>query len=202
MKALIFDFGNVIAFFSHYLACQQIAALSERQVQAGEVHHWIFGTGRHIELESGNSDPDQFLRDLQAAFAPAATLDQLRAAYTDIFQPNPAVTGLIPRLPASLPIFLASNTDHHHWSHFSVLMAPTFSRFAGFVKSYEIGFRKPAIEFYKQLVARAGVLAGDCIFVDDIAENVACACALGMKGIVYSPNLDLEQELRAQGIEF
>lgn len=200
MKVLIFDFGNVIAFFSHYLACQKIAALSRGKVQRPEVHEWIFKSGRHIQLETGKMDPEQFLRDLQAAFAPSATLAELRVAYSDIFEPNPAVCDLIQRLPSTLRIFLASNTDYHHWSWFSVLMAKTFSQFAGFVKSYEIGVRKPAPEFYQALVTRAGVTADQCIFVDDIAENVDCARGLGMQGILYSPSVDLEQELRAQGI--
>ena len=199
-RALVFDFGNVLAFFSHQQLCEQIAALSQGKATAEQVRTAIFGSGRHQLLEAGKADAERFLCDLQSEICPAAALSDLRRAYTDIFETNPRVCELIPQLSEQAPIFLASNTDLHHWNHFSKLLAPTLAHFTGIVKSFEVGCRKPAAEFFQKLVAQIGLPAGDCIFIDDLPENVAAGCEAGLQGIVYSPETDLLLELRACGI--
>lgn len=200
-RALIFDFGNVLAFFSHAQMCQQIAALSAGKVTAEQVHTAIFGSGRHLLLETGHVEAEQFLLDLQSELCLDSTLDELRTAYTHIFHPNPRVCDLIPRLAARVPIYLASNTDAHHWNHFSQTFATTFSQFTELVKSFEVGFRKPSAEFFAELIRQVGCDASSCIFVDDLSDNITAANVAGLQGIVYTPEVDLLAELQARGID-
>lgn len=201
ITALIFDFGNVVGFFSHRRACDQIAALSGGQVTADQVHPWIFETGRHVQLETGVLDPEKFLLDLQRELVPSAGLDELRAAYSTIFCPNHVVCDLIVGMENGVPIYLASNTDPIHWASLSKQFAQPFSRFSGFTKSFEIQRRKPSSDFYQRVLIQTGVTAAsECLFVDDLVENVAAAEAIGMQGLVYSPQIDLAAELRDRGI--
>ena len=50
------------------------------------------------------------------------------------------------------------------------------------VISGDVGLHKPQPEIYELGAERIGVAAGDCVFVDDLRENIAGAEAVGMTG--------------------
>jgi putative hydrolase of the HAD superfamily len=54
------------------------------------------------------------------------------------------------------------------------------------VISSEVGFRKPAPEIYRILLDRLQAEGKDCLFVDDRAENLAPAAALGIVPVWFS----------------
>lgn len=54
---------------------------------------------------------------------------------------------------------------------------------------------KPSPEIFKILLDRFGLMPDECIFVDDRADNVAAACRLGFKGIVFRGAEDLRSQL-------
>jgi putative hydrolase of the HAD superfamily len=58
--------------------------------------------------------------------------------------------------------------------------------FDAVVISGEVGMRKPESRIFQHTAGLLGVGAGECVFVDDIAANIAAAEALGMTGIQHS----------------
>src|SRR5262249_28755372 len=74
--------------------------------------------------------------------------------------------------------------------------AGTLDLFDGFILSFEVGHMKPAREFFDACVRAAGVPAGSCVFIDDIAENVAGAREAGLTAIHYVDTPKLIAELR------
>jgi 2-haloacid dehalogenase len=58
--------------------------------------------------------------------------------------------------------------------------------FEGIVVSGEEGVAKPDPAIYRILMERHDVKAADVLFVDDRADNVAAAEALGMRGVVFT----------------
>ena len=61
------------------------------------------------------------------------------------------------------------------------------------VNSSRVGFAKPDPRIYRHAAERAGAQPQRCLFVDDTAENVEAARALGMTGLHYRG----AEELRA-----
>jgi len=59
-----------------------------------------------------------------------------------------------------------------------------------FLNSDEEKMSKPDAGIYLLACEKLGVLPQDCVFIDDLAENVEGAKALGMTGIVYT-NYDI-----------
>ncbi len=53
------------------------------------------------------------------------------------------------------------------------------------VISGDVGMHKPKPEIYQLACERLAVLPGDCVFVDDLRENVAGAEAAGMTAILH-----------------
>ena len=61
---------------------------------------------------------------------------------------------------------------------------------------------KPDARIYRTLLDRNGLRAEQCVFIDDSAANAAGARAVGMAAIHYTPDVDLEAELKALGFKF
>jgi putative hydrolase of the HAD superfamily len=64
------------------------------------------------------------------------------------------------------------------------------------ISSAREGVAKPGQRIYEIAAERAGVAVNRCLFVDDRAENVMTAVALGMTGVVYDGLSALEIALR------
>jgi putative hydrolase of the HAD superfamily len=53
------------------------------------------------------------------------------------------------------------------------------------VISGDVGMHKPEREIYELACERLGVAPGDCVFVDDLRENIVGAEAAGMTGLLH-----------------
>jgi putative hydrolase of the HAD superfamily len=74
-------------------------------------------------------------------------------------------------------------------------------RFDVLVWSYQLGIAKPDPAIYRRTLSKLGVLPEETLFIDDKAENVRVARALGMKAIVFSTVECLREDLIAAGLE-
>jgi glucose-1-phosphatase len=200
IRAICFDFGDVLAGFSHERACEQIAALTGGSRTAAEVRGWLFGSGRHVQLEEGKLAPADFLAGLKQEFRIAAPAAVVADAYSNIFTRNEDVCRLIPRLARLRPLLLGSNTDPLHWEQMTRQFGEEFRQFRHCLRSYQIGVRKPGRSFFERLVRYADCPAAECLFIDDLRENVEAARQIGMQGLVYRTGDDLSRKLAARGI--
>ncbi len=73
-------------------------------------------------------------------------------------------------------------------------------RTEGVWASYHLGVRKPRAAFYLRLLARIDRTPGECLFVDDSADNCAGAEAVGMRAHLFVDADDLRARLRAEGL--
>ena len=68
--------------------------------------------------------------------------------------------------------------------------------FDAVVISGDVGLHKPQPEIYELGAKRLGVAPADCVFVDDLRENVAGAEAVGMTAILHRDPQETIAELR------
>ena len=54
------------------------------------------------------------------------------------------------------------------------------------VFSSELRIGKPKRAFYEKALALAGEVGENCLFIDDLVDNVIAAECIGMKGFVFS----------------
>lgn len=201
MRAVIFDFGNVIGFFDYRIAFERIAQMASPNVSPDTVEKVFVGSGRVRKLESGAISPRQFLQEVKQDLNLQSVDDKKLAwAWADIFTRNKSVTDVIRHLPASLRLILGSNTNDLHYQHFHHQFEDEFARFASFVLSYEIKHMKPDREFFEACVTQAQCDPSDCFYIDDIPEYIEFAQALGIDGLVYCPTTDLPAEFARRGI--
>jgi len=202
--ALIFDFGNVVAHFDYAKATARLGArlgLSGPEVLA---RARAAGLNDLVKIyEAGRMTSHEFSRKVTALVGLEITHDEFVEAWGDIFWLNPSVAELIVELKKrGYTLVLGSNTNEIHANLFLPQFADTFKHFDAIGLSYEIGHIKPSSEFYLACAALAEADPSDCVFIDDLIENVEGANAAGLQGLLYVETPRLQADLGEIGIQF
>ena len=77
---------------------------------------------------------------------------------------------------------------------------PFLASFDGVLVSGEEKLIKPDPAIFRLLLERFGLTAGDCLFIDDRADNVAAARELGLHAVTFTDAAALEVDLRDYGL--
>lgn len=194
MKAVIFDLGKVLVHYDHQTTITSTAALWNSSPDtllavmqevgtdlgvgdlSAEAFHQLLGTrfGATTEFEP-------FL----AAFGAGIQRDEEALTYALSLQTRPGVT-----------VAIMSNTNEAHVLHLDSLV-PELNEFDLVMMSNEVGVLKPDPEIFETALELLEVTPAQAIFIDDSAENVAAARALGLAGIVHSDWALTRPELEA-----
>jgi len=200
MQALIFDFGNVVGFFDHYRTLNRLAP--HTKVPLDELYLRLCKGELEDAFERGAITMAEFLRRVRRIGALGCDNRFLIEAIADIFWPNPEVCELIPVLQKRYRLLLGSNTNLIHSVHFRRQFAEVLAHFDGLVLSHEVRARKPEAEFFQHCQRLAQTPVEQCLFIDDLEDNVKGARRTGMGGLVYRPNDDFVGRLREFGVAF
>jgi FMN phosphatase YigB (HAD superfamily) len=203
LPALIFDFGNVIAFFDHGKVYERFAPLLGIETAAlGALLAERGFLKLLIDFECGRITPTAFAEKTMAMAGLLIAYEEFVAGWNDIFWPNESLARLIPHLKRrGHPLILGSNTNILHSEHYCRQFAETLGHFDRLVFSHDVGVMKPAPAFYQACIEAAGVTAGSCVFIDDLSANVEAARRAGLNGHVYTTTPELVAALAQVGIE-
>lgn len=199
IKTIVFDFGNVLAFFDHRLTSSRLA--SHSSLDAATIHRYLFGSSLEDDYESGRLPSADFIKLVRDACKLSCPDEALCLAWADIFHPNEGVCALLPRLKPRYRLLLGSNTNELHSRHFRLQFARHLRHFDALVLSHEIGVRKPQPGFFEHCRRLAGCAAEECVFIDDFPPNVAGAQACGWHAIRYQDVTELCRQLAVLGVE-
>jgi putative hydrolase of the HAD superfamily len=169
-------------------------------LDAAEIRSRLASTDLFREFESGRIMADDFAGRVMKVIGFECGLTEFSEIWSSIFLPETLVPELlITRLKRSYRLLIVSNTNA---LHFEMLRKtyPIFSHFDDYVLSYEVRAMKPDPEFYSAALARAGCLPGECLFIDDLKENVDGALLAGFDAIQFDSLARLEKELDRRGI--
>jgi epoxide hydrolase-like predicted phosphatase len=198
LKAIVFDFGNVVAFFDHFKTLDRLAAHTHQTPE--QMYRAYIATDLEDAYDSGRITTAEFLERFRAACGLRCDDAVAAAAITDIFEPNRDVCELVPLLRPRYRVLLGSNTNELHSRHFRRQFADVFAHFDALVLSHEVGLRKPRAGFYEHCHRLAGCAPGECVFVDDLPANVEAAREYGLRGVVYRRGDDIRRLLAEAGV--
>ena len=97
-------------------------------------------------------------------------------------------------------IWLLSNTNPKHIQDEIEKRYLFPSLINGAVYSFDVGVRKPEKEIYEIAMQRANANPQECLFIDDLLENIQAAKQIGIEGIHFISSEQLKQELVRLGI--
>ena len=99
----------------------------------------------------------------------------------------PGMRTLVDDLHArGVPLYAITNFSGEFWPPFRDREAALFDRFQGIVVSGDELLTKPDLAIYRLALDRFGIAAEDAVFVDDRADNVAAADAVGIRGVLFT----------------
>ena len=198
VTTVVFDFGNVLGFFSHHRAAVQLAAYTDASAES--IQAYLFGGQVEEDYEAARMTTEVLRGLVRETFHLSCDDAQFDAAYADMFTPNADVCPLPALLKPRYRLVLLSNTNDLHARQFLRQFADVLAPFDGLVLSHEVGVRKPDPRIYEHCRRIAGRPAVECLFIDDLPSNVGAARACGWQGIVYRPGGDLRRALAEAGV--
>jgi len=194
IHAVIFDFGNVVCSFDLQQFLRRISPFSKKTLPDLQK---ILPSFRElaVEYETGLITSDHFFEEIRKRSELSISKQEFIKAYCEIFTPIPTTFDLIRRLKLNYKLGLVSNTSEWHYQY-GIRPVAVFPLFDAVTLSFEVKAMKPARAIYADILAKLMVSPPECVFIDDIAENVDAAVDLGMHGIHYTAPETLVQTLR------
>lgn len=202
VRTIVFDFGNVIGYFSHGKAAEQLARYGPPGLAPERIISFLYMGDLELRFENGEIPSDRFLQLMRAGLGLRGSDDELSRAYADMFSPNDHACRLVLQLAGRYRLVLLSNTNALHYGHFRRQFAPVLDRFDAIIASHEVRLRKPDPRIFAHAQALTAAEAHECVFVDDLAENVEAAARCGWRGVVYRRDDDLRARLAEVGVCF
>ena len=114
--------------------------------------------------------------------------------WNSLLSTKETIVPLVRRLKLRHHLVLGSNTDAIHFAH-AVERFPVLKDFEQYFLSYEMGLFKPDPAFFHYILKTLDNRPTDCIFIDDRAENVETALAVGIPSYRFVSVGQLERDL-------
>jgi HAD superfamily hydrolase (TIGR01509 family) len=201
LRTVISDLGRVVLWFDNNVFLRKLADRAGKPFD--EVKALVHGDLGLVRLFDGGAvTPEGFLERITARVGADMTYDEFFGIYNDIFTPNRPVLDVLARVKtAGHMTLLLSNTDPERWG-FVRRRFPEILFFDGYVLSYELKLLKPDRAIYLAAARMAGSAPAECVFIDDMEENVRGAVEAGLAGVHYRPETDLAAALSGLGLKF
>lgn len=181
IKTIIFDFGNVVAMFSHKKICQGLEKCSN--YPAKKLHNIIFKIIYYQDpleklLDEGALTSEGFFQEVKARAGLRINYKRFKKIWQDIFWLNEPMVEVLEKLKRKgYKLVLLSNTNelHFRWacSQFKILKI-----FDELVLSFKKGYRKPD----KRLWQGYGK---ESIYIDDVEEYCRAAEKAGIRKVFH-----------------
>ncbi len=186
VKALIFDYGNVLCGPQQLSDLQAMAAIFEMPEAEFEPIYWrdrmIYDSAQmdaqaywlKAALEARRTLTDQSIEELRRLDVESwSRPDPLMAAWARNLRNAGVLTAVLSNMPLDLRVAV---TGPSSW-------LPTFDHMTF---SCDIGVCKPERAIYEHCLQGLGVAASDALFLDDREENIEAARRAGIHALLFT----------------
>ncbi|HGP8722184.1 TPA: HAD family hydrolase [Streptococcus pneumoniae] len=193
---IIFDLGNVLIEWNKE---KILSKIYKNDLEYNLFNKFVFQSNLWIDLDNGKISLE-FLENQLIDEMGHQYQDQIHELvwnwfnYVDLYD---EVYELIKQLKKkNFQIYVLSNTS----SIFHILLDSVLSKVSsvldGYVISCEVKMMKPQKEIYLSLVNKYQLDIKDCIFLDDLEENVEAARTLGIKAFQIKERKEISNILK------
>jgi len=179
----IFDVGNVLVDFKPELFLSGFIGNHEKEKVMNET---IFKSDEWVMLDKDTISTEDACRLFCERQPEYKDLIIKTMQYIpEMFTPKMETIEWLPRIIAKGHRLFYLSNFHKDLSLDIQKKYDFFNLFEGGVFSYEIHMTKPDMAIYQCLIDRFNLDVADCIFFDDMIENVKAACRFGMCGVLF-----------------
>jgi len=205
IKAIIFDFGNVICSFDRDIFINKIAKFSNKSVS--ELRKIIYSSDSLKysssplkECETGSISSKEFYRKIKKICNLSMPEGEFIDAHVYIFTPIKTSFDLIRKLKPKYKLALLSNTDKWVFDNY-IKKIEIFDLFDAVSVSYEVKEAKPCKRIFLDAIKKLKIKPEECVYIDDIKEFAEVADKIGMHGIHYTSHKKLISSLRKLNVK-
>lgn len=196
IRNIIFDIGHVLLWYLPMPACR---TLTENEADAQLLCDAYFGGRLWVEIDLGRLDGAAFT-DAVKALLPARLHPAVDALYRgmpeNIMFPVEGMAAVVDDvLSRGFHTYILSNAGL--WMSRRRDVVPHIGRFHGVVFSADEGMVKPDPRLYRQLMDRYSLKPEECLFIEDRADNLQTAEAVGWRTHPFTGDVQaLRRELK------
>jgi putative hydrolase of the HAD superfamily len=200
VRALLFDFGNVVCTFDNDRFLEGLSGLCGKPAEVLKTRIYLQST-LPSDYEAGRIDSRAFLAGVSALCEMELPEADFLRLYTGIFTPIEATFDLIRKLKPSYRLGLISNTSPWHFEH-AIRTTAIFPLFDSVTLSFEVGASKPDPRLFEDALGKLGLMAEECVYIDDQRPYALAATEHLMRGVTYTSPVALMADLRRLKVVF
>ncbi|MGZ3589922.1 MAG: HAD family hydrolase [Thermodesulfobacteriota bacterium] len=201
IEVILFDLGNVILPFNHFQIAEKLSLFSQRKEfeDPKRIFSYLFDAqeGAINPFDLGKVSPREFFQAIKERLDLSVSFDEFVQIWCNIFVEDQEVTKIILSLKRNWRLGLVSNTDPLHFNYI-LSKFPVMRTFDKWILSYEVGFKKPAVQIFRKAIEWASVKPEKILYIDDTKEYVEVAGSLGIQSIHFISASQLKEELRTR----
>lgn len=202
INALIFDLGNVLINFDHWIAVRKLS--DSIKIEPLELFSLFFNSGLTQLFEEGKLKPEEFFLKIKELLGLQMDYASFLPIWNEIFfitDDNTALYEMVRNLKKNYKVALLSNINALHFSYLKEKF-PVFDIFSFVMASYEMGCVKPDPVIYMKTLDALKVLPEETFYTDDRPELIEAARSLGIQAAVYRGVEQLKKDMAFYGIRF
>ena len=183
--SILCDLGNVLVNFDHRIAVKKILHCTRKNEQ--DIYQLFFDSGITKDYEEGKIETLDFYHRVKDSLSLGMSYEEFLPAWNDIFFETPLnkkIQNFLKKIKTKYKIAMISNINESHYEFLRQKM-PIFAEFNKLILSYEVGFRKPALEIYNAALESLSASASRAFYIDDRADLIEAASRFGIKGITF-----------------
>lgn len=190
VKALFFDLGRTLVQHPEDGVGLEIVKETgvENDTDARLIRDAVFSVTKYANFIDEGSMSRETYKQRLAKDVPERLVPYALQAADYFIGRLPMIGGmkeLLTKLRADgFQLYITSNLDEYHADQMP--QTETASYFDGMLFSSKIKVRKPYPAFFQTALTVFDVKPEDCLFIDDLEENVRGAEACGIKGLVFN----------------
>lgn len=189
IKTIIFDFGNVFINLDIDEAAQRALTLFKADVFSDQT------IANNNLYEQGLITTTDFIKFYRKKF-PTITESEIIETWNSILKDFPVnrlefLKTLSKEKKYTLILLSNTNELHINWVKEHIPFYNEFKNcFDAFYLSYETQLRKPNTEIFQFALDQNNLVVEECLFIDDIKENIETASKLGFKTWNLNPTTE------------
>lgn len=200
IKNIIFDVGNVLF---KYDPMHIISSLLPNTKNKNLYFNELFQSDLWQKLDRGDLTATTVVKQISQKFKltnhEEAELKVLINEFPDYLIPNQNTIDIFKYLSNKYNIYILSNFQSAPFIRLEK-KHDFFNVIKGKVISNDVMMKKPELGIYDYIITKYRLIPSECIFIDDLKENIVAAKKILINGILYESSNQLKKDLSRYSI--